>query len=364
MYNNASYRRFTVSGTTSFSFSPAAATVRMFPAVYAWTGATIRQFEPAAGSDGIGFVAFKVSGPVGGIYHYEYAVYNQNLDRAIQSFSIPLGCGVTLTNTGFRAPLNHPGIANDGSLNSAGFSNAPWTAEQAAGAVTWSSETFAQNQNANAIRWGTMYNFRFDSARPPQAMNATVGFYKTGGPVTVAVEGPSSACAPFQLASVVSRKTHGAAGDFDVALPLGGGGVESRGLTGDQTIVFSFSNNVASGNASITAPSGGSVAGTSLAGSTMTVNLTGVTNAQEVMVTVSGVTDSFGQTMPDVSVPVGFLAGDVNGDRVVNGADALQTRTRAGQSTDGTNFRYDVNVDGTVSAGDTLAVRGRSGTSL
>ena len=96
----------------------------------------------------------------------------------------------------------------------------------------------------------------------------------------------------------------------------------------------------------------------------MTVNLTGVTNAQEVMVTVTGVTDSFGQTLPDTSVPVGFLIGDVNGDRVVNGGDALQTRSRSGQSTDGTNFRYDVNVDGTVSAGDTLVVRGRSGTSL
>ena len=54
-----------------------------------------------------------------------------------------------------------------------------------------SSETFAQNQNANALRWGTLYNFRFDSNRPPQAANATIGFFKTGGPVTVAIQAPS-----------------------------------------------------------------------------------------------------------------------------------------------------------------------------
>ena len=46
--------------------------------------------------------------------------------------------------------------------------------------LTWSTETFAQNPNANAIRFGTMYNFRFDSNRPPQTANATIGFFKTG----------------------------------------------------------------------------------------------------------------------------------------------------------------------------------------
>ena len=37
MYNNASYRQFSVSGTTSFTFSPVGSTVRMTPAINAWT---------------------------------------------------------------------------------------------------------------------------------------------------------------------------------------------------------------------------------------------------------------------------------------------------------------------------------------
>ncbi len=168
MYNNASYRRFNVSGTTSFSFSAVGSTVRTTPAINAWTGATINTIEPEPGVDGRGFIAYKVTGPVAGVWHYEYAINNQNLDRGIQSFSVALGCGNVLTNVGFHAPPNHPGFSNDGTVGGAGYSNAAWTSNQTATDISWSSETFAQNPNANAIRWGTLYNFRFDSTSPPQ----------------------------------------------------------------------------------------------------------------------------------------------------------------------------------------------------
>jgi hypothetical protein len=195
MYNNASYRRYNVSGTTSFTFSAAAAPVRMSPATGAWTGSTSVTIEPEPGVDGRAFVVYKIIGPITGpdgfLWHYEYAIHNQNLDRSIQSFSVPLGNGITLSNVGFHAPPNHPGFPNDGTVGNAGFSNAVWTASQTASEMSWSTETFAQNPNANAIRFGTMYNFRFDSARPPTAVNATVGFFKTGTPITVGIQGPS-----------------------------------------------------------------------------------------------------------------------------------------------------------------------------
>jgi hypothetical protein len=195
MYNNSSYRQFRVSGTTSFFFSEFGNTVRMTPAVQAWTGATINPIEPAPGVDGRAFIAYKVTGPTAGVYHYEYAIYNENLDRGIQAFSVPLGCGITVSNLGFHAPLNHPGFPNDGTQGDAGFSNASWSSDQTSNAVSWNTETFAQNQNANAIRWGTLYNFRFDSDHAPIAANATIGFFKTGTPVTVAILGPDACSA-------------------------------------------------------------------------------------------------------------------------------------------------------------------------
>ena len=89
MYNNVSYQQQSVSGgPTNFNFSAIGATVREQPAIMAWTGATVNEGEPDPGNDGIFWVGYKVTGPNAGVWHYEYAVYNQNLDRAIQSFEI------------------------------------------------------------------------------------------------------------------------------------------------------------------------------------------------------------------------------------------------------------------------------------
>ena len=72
----------------------------------------------------------------------------------------------------------------------AGYSNTPWLFTKNFTTATWNCETFAQNQNANAIRFGTLYNFRFDSSTPPTETTANIGFFKTGSPISV--ESPGS----------------------------------------------------------------------------------------------------------------------------------------------------------------------------
>ena len=150
----------------------------------------MNQIEPDPGNDGIWFMGYKVTNPSAGVWHYEYAMYNQNLDRGIQSFSVPLGSGVNIANIGFHAPRQEPGWANDGTFDNQGYSSTPWTLSQNGSSITWSSETFVQNQNANAIRCGTLYNFRFDADQPPQSASSTVGFFKTGAPMMVAIQAP------------------------------------------------------------------------------------------------------------------------------------------------------------------------------
>src|SRR3982751_1795792 len=192
MYNNASYRRFNVSGSgDNYTFSGSGSTVRMQGAIKGWQtlgGATVNPIEPAPGNDGIWFMGYKVSNPSTGVWHYEYALYNQNLDRAIQSFSVPLPPGVNISNIGFHAPRQEPGWANDGTQGNTGFSSTPWTVTQDASSITWSTETLAQNQNANAIRFGTLYNFRFDADQPPNPTNATIAYFKTGSPTIAVVQ--------------------------------------------------------------------------------------------------------------------------------------------------------------------------------
>ncbi len=332
-------------------------------AINAWTGATINTIEPAPGEDGRAFVGYKVTNPSAGVWHYEYALYNENLDRAIQSFSVPLGCGVTVSNPGFHAPLNPPGFANDGTQGDAGFSNAPWTPNQTANAVSWNTETFAEDQNANAIRFGTLYNFRFDSNRPPQTVNATVGFFKTGDPITVSIQGPTpDPCNPLQITGAVSRMTHGGAGDFDIDLPLTGEpGVECRNGGGNYTLVITFDNTMVSGDASVTSGTG-SVAGSPIFnGNTMTIHLTGVADVQRLTTVLSNVTDSFSQVLPDTPVSMNMLIGDTNGNKTVNASDIAQTKGQSGLSVTAANFRADVNVSGTITASDVAQLKANAG---
>ena len=368
MYNNVSYRQFTPSGTTSFTFAAVGATMRSKPAITAWTGATLSNFEPDPGNDGIGIVGCKVTNPSAGVWHYEYAVYNENLDRSIQSFSIPLGCGVTVSNLGFHAPPQSPAFANDGTLNSAGFSSTPWTSNQTASNLTWSSETFAQNQNANAIRWGTLYSFRFDSNKPPQTANATLTPFKTGSAFTVPVQAPTpDACNALQVITAISRKVHGSAGTFDVDLPLSGEpGVECRsgGANGDHTIVVTFSNNVVSGNASVTSGTGSVSGSPNFNNNTMTVALTGVADVQQITVRLSGVTDTFAQVLADTSVTMNVLMGDTTGNKGVTSTDVTETKLQSGLPVDASNFRDDVIANGSIDSADIGAVKSRSGDGL
>ncbi len=165
----------------------------------------------------------------------------------------------------------------------------------------------------------------------------------------------------FQISSVVSRKTHDAAGDFDITLP----GVECRsgGATNDYTLVVTFTNNLAGGNASVTAGTG-SVMGTTISNNSMIVNLTGVANAQTLSVTLSGLTDQFLQTIPDTAIGLTVLIGDVNGNSAVNASDVASAKAQIGVAVTGANFRNDVNANGAINASDVSVVKSHSGEGL
>jgi hypothetical protein len=179
---------------------------------------------------------------------------------------------------------------------------------------------------------------------------------------------------PFvQLNSVVSRKTHGGAGTFDVDLPLIGrsGGIESRtgGPNGDYTLVFNFVNPLTSvGSATVTRGIG-TIASSSIdvsdpTGSTYLVNLTGVNNAQAISVSLNNVTDSTGVSSSAISTQVGVLLGDVNASGRVDAADVSLVRQQTLQPITSSNFREDINVSGRIDAADVSIVRQETLTSL
>jgi hypothetical protein len=162
---------------------------------------------------------------------------------------------------------------------------------------------------------------------------------------------------------VVSRKTHGAAGPFDVNLPVAGTpGNECRlgqPGDGDHTIVFTFVNPVVSVSS---ATCGGTAATTGIAGNQVTVNCTGLANAQTVPITLVNLND--GTNSGDVSVLMSVLLGDTTANGVVNASDIGQTKAQSGLPTNGSNFRLDVTINGVINASDIGLVKSKSGTSL
>ncbi|HKP04416.1 MAG TPA: RHS repeat-associated core domain-containing protein [Chthoniobacterales bacterium] len=158
--------------------------------------------------------------------------------------------------------------------------------------------------------------------------------------------------------AIASRKAHGDAGAFDIALPLTGDpGIECRNGPA-YTIVLTFAESVTVGGASVNSGIG-SVANTSANGNTVTVNLTDVSNAQVLTVKVFGLSN--GTTTGELIVPMHILTGDITGDGAINKDDVLQVEEQENQHIESSNFRSDVNTDGVINGDDVNDVSETSG---
>ena len=170
------------------------------------------------------------------------------------------------------------------------------------------------------------------------------------------------------LSKVVSRKSHGTTGTFDVDL-TNGDGIECRsgGANGDYMLVFTFANALTSVASATVTGGTGSVASANTDSNdahNYIVNLTGVTNAQTITVNLTNVIDSAGDFSPTVAGQMGVLLGDVNASRRVDAADVSLVRQQTLQPIDSSNFREDINASGRIDAADVSVVRQQTLTSL
>jgi hypothetical protein len=176
--------------------------------------------------------------------------------------------------------------------------------------------------------------------------------------------------------AVVSRMTHGSAGDFDIVLPQPPAtrGVECRSSAllgaGNYTLVFTFPNNLTSvASAAVTGHDPASGIGTvSTRGigpnpNQYTVNLTSVSTGQYITVTLNNVLDVAGNT-GNQTVQMGVLIGDVNSNGVVSNTDVASVKGQVAALVTPLNFRNDVNANGVISNTDVSLTKTQAGTSL
>ena len=133
--------------------------------------------------------------------------------------------------------------------------------------------------------------------------------------------------------------------------------VEPR-LGPDATLVLNFDKPIASATAAVTAGTA-TLQGATIAGSSVILTLGNVANAQYVTLGVAGITAVDGTTGGAASLRVGFLAGDVSGNRSVSLSDLLAVNAALTQGASAASYLVDVNLSGTVTLADKLLVGSR-----
>ena len=165
--------------------------------------------------------------------------------------------------------------------------------------------------------------------------------------------------------AVASRKTHDIT-NYDVDLLPPASGIECRtgGPSGIFKMVVTFPLPVSvSGTPKASVTSGtGSVSNVTVNATQVTVDLTGVTNAQRLTVTLKGVSTGGGSV--NVPVNMAVLLGDTSANGTVNSSDISQTKTQSGRTVTSSNFRTDVTVSGSINSSDISIVKSKSGTAL
>ncbi len=169
--NNNTYRRVTVTQGT-FAQSAVDTAQKTKAAIYAWrdygngvsgnagvpdNSVVIR--EVGVPNEGMFVAGAKVTNLGNGTWRYDYAIENINSHRSGAALMIPIGERVIVSDTYFKDVDYHSGDPYD---------NTDWNITVGSSAVTFAgTQTFAQNPNANALRFATMYNFSFVANSAP-----------------------------------------------------------------------------------------------------------------------------------------------------------------------------------------------------
>ena len=162
VYNNIAWRPTSMSWSGSSWSTDDMDDPTPGPVINSW-GAERATFS---GGEGDVIAAVEATEISVGNFHFEYAVYNHNLDRQVHSFSIAMDPGAVVSNEDFRDLDDDAG--ND------------WSWSVAGGFLTFETDDFATDPDAPTLKYSTMYNFSFDVDRVPVDSSATIGLFKPG----------------------------------------------------------------------------------------------------------------------------------------------------------------------------------------
>jgi len=192
--NNASVRRVVVgpkvNGTWTLSF--VGSTMQQTTAIELWPlnargwgvpDPTMLSATVPVPGDGRLRVASRVTLVAEGTWRYRYAVLNQDSGRAVGRFTVALPQSVSIDDLSMSMPAHHSGEI---------YATDAWTSRRDPFQVSWRTVDFSENPNANALRYGVLASFSFDSHSPPAPGTVSMGLF-----------GPGSKGAPDQVTATL-----------------------------------------------------------------------------------------------------------------------------------------------------------------
>ena len=192
--NNCTHRRIAAEQFGSeWHFFVAGTVFAEQPAIRSWKriDPTVAETDVQLPNEGFLVLSQGVTDLGTGLWHYEYALYNMNSDDGVGAFRVPIPPGVSVSNVGFH-DLDYRGGDGIGSVD---FDGTDWPWELSGGALVFATTPFARDPSANALRWSSTMNFRFDADAPPTDGSIELGRFKSGLTASVAARVPSAPAA-------------------------------------------------------------------------------------------------------------------------------------------------------------------------
>ncbi len=133
-------------------------------------------------NDGRVYLGLRVLPLSNGGFRWDLAIQNFNSHEGVSFVSMPITNGAMVTNPRFHDVDYHSGSPVSGS---------DWTFTSDGTAVSWFTPNAFTDPNANAIRWGTLYGFGYESdLPPPNAITVTLRTFRSGVSIPVTINLP------------------------------------------------------------------------------------------------------------------------------------------------------------------------------
>lgn len=169
-----------------------------------------------------------------------------------------------------------------------------------------------------------------------------------------------------RLNSLVSRKAHGSAGIFDLAIKLSGAPtIDPRmaGPGGTYQVIATFSHTLTGAEAIVRGGTATISGSPIIAGTNVTLNISNVNSAQTIDILFTNIRSAARPQAGSGGARLSFVPGDGDLDRSVTTLDGALLNSKAGTALSNTACVWDVDLSGAINSLDAAFANGRVGTS-